>query len=103
MELPSSELRAVQEMLYGLIRSRMIEFGVDMQLPLPELASLPDSEEEYWFAVPGMAGGFNIKLNKHEGTGVSVVTESWSRINGGSGQRHRITSSQIILEEEGFV
>lgn len=103
MEPSTPELQAVQEMLYGLIRSRMIEFGADMELRLPELASLRIDENEYWFPVPGMAGGFNIKLNKTEENRVFVVTESWSRINGGSGQRHRITSSQIILEEEGFV
>lgn len=97
-------LGAVQEMLHGLIRSRIIAYGASLDLQLPKLATLlSQGEEPEWFPVPGMGGGFNIWLSVSD-TGVpTLVTENWSRMEGGSGQRHRITHSEAALQEEGFV
>jgi hypothetical protein len=59
-------------------------------------------ECKFWFAVPGMYGGFNYWL-EGEGTGTRLISESWSRVVGGSGQRHEVTMLDSQLVEEGFV
>ena len=51
-----------------------------------------------WFPVPGMYGGFRILLD-----GDALTVESWNRVVGGSGQRHRITADGTELTEAGFV
>jgi hypothetical protein len=33
----------------------------------------------------------------------TLAVESWSRVVGGSGQRHHITGDGVVLVEEGFV
>ena len=55
-----------------------------------------------WFAVPGMYGGFSYRLEK-AGVEPKLITESWSRVVDGSGQRHEITPTRSRLVEEGFV
>lgn len=57
---------------------------------------------EFWFAVPGMYGGFRFWL-EGQGQLTKLVSESWCRVMGGSGQRHEITSDEAKLVEEGFV
>jgi hypothetical protein len=55
-----------------------------------------------WFPVPGMYGGFSYRLEA-AGVEAKLVSESWSRVVGGSGQRHEVTSEGSRLVEEGFV
>jgi len=43
-----------------------------------------------WFPVPGMYGGFSYRLEV-AGVKAKLVSESWCRVVGGSGQRHEIT------------
>jgi hypothetical protein len=57
---------------------------------------------EMWFAVPGMYGGFQTRF-EGEGASAELITSSWCRVAGGSGQRHRITAEGWTLIEEGFV
>jgi hypothetical protein len=51
-----------------------------------------------WFLVPGMYGGFEITLI-HD----FLSVKSWSRIAGGSGQEHLITTEGAILVRDGFM
>ena len=51
-----------------------------------------------WFPVPGMYGGFNVRLETSY-----LDVKSWSRIVGGSGQAHVITEKGSTLVAEGFV
>lgn len=46
----------------------------------------------WWFPVPGMYGGFSYRLEA-PGVEARLVSESWCRVVGGSGQRHEITSA----------
>ncbi|MEJ7848072.1 MAG: hypothetical protein WKF92_08300 [Pyrinomonadaceae bacterium] len=70
---------------------------------LPDLAPLLLSEEPIdWFHVPGMYGGFNYWL-VGEGEQTKLITESWSRVVDGSGQRHENTAAGIRLIDSGFV
>ncbi|MCY4505399.1 MAG: hypothetical protein OXG35_00345 [Acidobacteria bacterium] len=55
-----------------------------------------------WFAVPGMYGGFSYRLEVDD-VRPQLVSESWCRVVGGSGQRHAITPGGSQLVEEGFV
>jgi hypothetical protein len=48
--------------------------------------------QRLWFPVPGMYGGFDITL-MHD----FLDVKSWSRIGGGSGQEHLITTEGPIL------
>jgi hypothetical protein len=49
-----------------------------------------------------MYGGFSYRLES-VGVEAKLVSESWCRVVGGSGQRHEITSAGSQLVEEGFV
>ena len=57
---------------------------------------------QMWFPVPGMYGGFSYRLEA-AGVEAKLVSERWSRVVGGSGQRHEVTSEGSRLVEEGFV
>ena len=57
-----------------------------------------------YYDVPGMCGGFDVSLAKDISGHWVLLCESWCRVVGGSGQRHRITSANgVELLEEGFV
>jgi hypothetical protein len=49
-----------------------------------------------------MYGGFSYRLAS-SGADAKLISESWCRVVGGSGQRHEITSEGSRLVEEGFV
>jgi hypothetical protein len=76
----------------------------EQELRLPELEVLLECEPaaEMWFPVPGMYGGFKYGLVS-DADGVRLVSESWIRIVGGSGQRHEIAADRTTLVDEGFV
>lgn len=100
--VPHGVLLRIQFHFHEVIRGR-----IDRQLPehglrLPELEPLLELDHpQMWFPVPGMYGGFSYRL---ESTGVEakLISESWCRVDGGSGQRHEITSEGSRLVEEGF-
>ncbi len=60
------------------------------------------SEPKAWFAVPGMNGEFSYWLEV-ERAQVQLVTKTWSRVFGGSGERHVVTTAGARLVDEGFV
>jgi len=63
--------------------------------PVGILHEVPD--QHLWFPVPGMYGGFDITLRNG-----FLDVKSWSRVVGGSGQQHVITTAGAILVDEGF-
>ena len=97
------QLVRIRELFHGLIRSRAREGGIPEPNALPRLDDLVvDAAEPTWFPVPGMHGGFSYRLENRSGR-LQLIAESWSRVVGGSGMRHRITPTEVILVEEGFV
>jgi hypothetical protein len=101
--VPLGVLLKIQSHFHGVIRGRIDRELLDLGLRLPELEPLLELDRpQMWFPVPGMTGGFSYRL---ESTGVEakLVSESWRRVVGGSGQRHEITSEGSCLIEEGFV
>ncbi len=70
------------------VRFRPVASEVIAVEPLPSM----------WFGYPGMYGGFNMSIEVD-----GLIVSSWSRVVGGSGQRHAITERGCELVEEGFV
>ena len=102
VDVPESTRCAIERRFHEVIRNRIAEFGVHA-LPLPRIdPALNTKESESWFAVPGMYGGFHYWF-EGEGEDATLVSESWNRIVGGSGQRHLITASEVTLVDQGFV
>jgi hypothetical protein len=101
--VPIGVLLKIQAHFHAVIRGRIDRALPNHELRLPELEPLLELDRpEIWFPVPGMYGGFSYRL---ESTGIEakLVSSSWCRIVGGSGQRHEITSAGSQLVEEGFV
>lgn len=102
-QVPLGVLLNVQTHFHAVIRGRAEELVKQHALRLPELEPLLELDDpKMWFPVPGMYGGFSYRL-EGAGAGAKLVSESWCRVVGGSGQRHEITSSGSRLVEEGFV
>ncbi|CAB3758654.1 hypothetical protein B7G54_17295 [Burkholderia puraquae] len=101
---PDDTLHDIQRHFHDMIRGRIAHLRVDaLRLPeLEPLLELDEQAERVWFAVPGMYGGFGYALHTDGATAV-LVSDSWSRVVGGSGQRHEITAHGCTLVDEGFV
>ncbi|AXF26067.1 hypothetical protein CUJ89_37525 [Burkholderia pyrrocinia] len=102
--VPGDTLLEIQRHFHAMIAGRIAHLRIDA-LRLPELEPLLELDaqaERMWFAVPGMYGGFGYAL-RTDGDAAVLVSESWSRVVGGSGQRHEITANGCTLVEEGFV
>ncbi len=101
--VPIGILLKMQSRFHDVILGRAAELVRLAKLRLPELEPLLELERQsVWFAIPGMAGGFSYKLDS-DGVEAVLVSESWSRLAGGSGQRHEVTSASSRLVAEGFV
>lgn len=101
--VPSGVLLKIQSYFHQVIRGRAEYLIQEHALRLPDVEPLLELDEpKVWFAVPGMYGGFSYWLDS-SGVDAKLVTESWCRVEGGSGQRHVITTEGIVLDEEGFV
>lgn len=101
--VPMGVLLKIQTLFHDVIRGRSERLVKKQRLRLPELEPLLElGRPKMWFAVPGMYGGFSFRLVS-EGVRAKLICESWSRIVGGSGQRHEITSVGSQLVDEGFV
>ncbi|VWB89522.1 hypothetical protein BLA23254_04235 [Burkholderia lata] len=102
--VPDETLRAIQRHFHEMILGRIAHLRVDA-LRLPELEPLLELDaqaDSMWFGVPGMYGGFGYAL-RTDGAAAVLESRSWSRVVGGSGQRHEITARGCTLVEEGFV
>jgi hypothetical protein len=101
--LPPETLQKIQNHFHEIIVNRIGDLVQKSGLRLPELEVLLEIEEpRMWFPVPGMYGGFSYWLDG-EGKNAKLISESWCRVVGGSGQRHEITSKEGKLVDEGFV
>lgn len=98
------ELVSIQTHFYALIHERVPKLGNPgyQSLRLPELEPLLDTNiSEIWTSIPGMYGGFRYWLEIEENA-VKVLTESHSRIVGGSEQRHEIDRNGFRLVAAGY-
>ena len=96
-------IQAMQQHFHAVILGRAEKLIQEQAVRLPELEPLLELESaKVWFAVPGMYGGFAYWLSDVVGSPV-LISESWSRVVGGSGQRHLVSLHGSLLLEEGFV
>ena len=96
-KVPLNTLHNIQQLFHATILSRAKDLIEKSALRLPELEPLLEiSQPQMWFPVPGMYGGFNYWLDS-EGNEAKLISESWCRVVGGSGQRHEITSNESRL------
>lgn len=96
-------LQKIQNHFHQIVLDRIGDLAQKAGLRLPELEPMLEIEEpKMWFPVPGMYGGFSYWLDG-EGKNAKLISESWCRVVGGSGQRHEITSEEGKLVDEGFV
>lgn len=101
--VPIGVLLKIQRQFHAVIRGRAERLVQDHQLRLPELEPLLELDQpKMWFPVPGMCGGFSYWLDA-DGVEARLVSESWCRVVGGSGERHVVTSEGSTLVEAGFV
>lgn len=108
-DFQDSELEAIEKNFHDLMWYRCRnskncqEWLHDNESVLPTISNiLLTSSSPEWFAIPGMYGGFSYALVSTNGA-PALLTESWIRVVGGSGERHIITPSQVILIGAGFV
>ncbi|MEA5605245.1 hypothetical protein [Nostoc sp. UHCC 0252] len=102
-QISEQTLLQIEHYFHELIRERARDLIDSQKLELPKLAPILNSQDSaHWFPIPGMYGGFSYWLAVQDQQ-VALITESWCRVVGGSGQRHKITDQGIELLEEGFV
>jgi len=102
--MPLESLLKMQEYFHEVINGRINVQRKSTSLRLPDLEVLLELEDPHmWFPVPGMYGGFNYRLAYNRDKSLRLISESWSRVVGGSGQRHEITPEGSELVDEGFV
>lgn len=103
MEIPDDILAAIESNFHAVIMERVGDLITENGVEMPKLRTLLDSGEKHaWFPVPGMYGGFHYWFDANS-EDCKVISDSWSRIWGGSGQRHEITAEGSKLVDSGFV
>ena len=96
-----NELALIEGAFHEVIMGRAAELVARGGLRLPQLSPVVEFKDaKWWFAVPGMYGGFSYWLEENQGA-VRLVTESWCRVVGGSGQRHVVTTAGSELVQDG--
>lgn len=102
-ERPSwdTQLADLETYLAALITVRTRQLEKSWRTPqLGPLVELPGAP--VWCPIPGMYGGFAYRWLDPEDRRTLEV-ESWSRVVGGSGQRHHVSGDGVVLVEDGFV
>jgi len=107
MSFSEEKLKLIQNFFHELIIDRAKEGWNCKDFLNCENKNLPiisNDMKNYdtWFPVPGMYGGFTYVLLERNDEPV-LISESWSRIVQGSGQRHEITEKGYILVEDEIV
>lgn len=105
----AEDLLAIQKNFHDLMHYRCrnssgsLKWLADSEKELPIIsADLIKESEPNWFSVSGMYGGFCYGLLSRNGKPV-LITDSWVRIVGGSGEQHEITPEKVELVARGFV
>lgn len=96
-----TQLADFETYLAALITVRTRPLGKSWRMPqVGPLVEFPGAR--VWCPIPGMYGGFSYRWLDPEDRRTLQV-ESWSRVVGGSGQRHHVSGDGVVLVEDGFV
>ncbi len=100
--VPAPVLQAIEQEFHSVIRGRAENLLRQRAMRLPALEPCIEFRRgNFWFAIPGMHGGFAYTLEEG-GSDAKLVAESWSRIWEGSGERHEITAKGATMIASGF-
>lgn len=100
MDIPLNILELLQIQFHKVIDSRVKDLMHKNGNVYPNLKEY--NGKETYHAINGMYGGFSYYIEK-KGNNYVLYCDSWSRICGGSGQKHKITINSFDLIDEGFV
>lgn len=97
------QMRALQIMLLGYMRSTVMLLGTAMPFPLPDLNRLTKEtpEAERYFASLGLMGGFGLELSRKADNQPYIIATQSSRQWGTYEIRHKITTSEVQLLDSG--
>lgn len=110
--IPEPTLRAIEQQLHALVRSRAAWLLEKHSWPLPSLAAMQKGEtsdflrrtreaDAWFYPVPGMYGGFRLRWLAG-GAEAKLESVSFCRVASGSAQRHEITAAGSELVESGM-
>jgi len=104
MQFALDDLNIIQKYFHDLILDRNKYNQPFLENENKKLPTITNGirEKEKWYPVPGMYGGFKYYLTEKKEKPM-LISESWCRVVGGSGQRHEITTDGCVCVEEGFV
>jgi len=101
--VPDGILERIQCRFHNLIREVAGDLVTRQSLRLPELEPMLEYDRKhFWFAIPGMHGGFHYWL-VCGGAQPRLIAQSWCRVCAGSGLQHDITAERTILVDKEFV
>jgi len=93
----------LEAQLRKVVLGRTDDLVEQNNIEFPPLCLLLERESPMiWFPIPGMYGGFRIELRR-AGESPQLIVDSWSRVCGGSGERHLVMAHGYALIEAGFV
>jgi len=99
LDFAAEKLAAVEAGVHQVIRDREdiqhLLYGTTMRFPPLELLTETPGNE-LWFPIPGMYGGFHLRLGRVADEPICIV-DSWIRVVGGSEER-RLVSTGGTLE-----
>lgn len=97
------DLQVMETYFHAAIRARAGDLVEEHRLRLPRLEPLQELPMRMvYLPIPGMYGGFAYWLARGAPDPL-LLTASWSRVVGGSGQHHEITRYGVRLIGEGFM
>lgn len=100
-EISNIQIKKIETNFHNVILERINQLPSKKGLRLPKLSVLFENKQSsFWFPVPGMYGGFNYWWDIENKV---LVSDSWCRVVGGSGQRHIIKADDYQLIDQGFV
>lgn len=101
--MPDGILARIQGRFHDLIREVARDLVITQRLRLPELEPMLEfGHRDFWFAVPGMYGGFRYWL-LCDGPDARLAVQSWCRLADGSGLQHDITAEKTTLVDKEFI
>ncbi|SHN47679.1 ankyrin repeat domain-containing protein [Cryptosporangium aurantiacum] len=96
LNISDETLHVLQRRLHEVIWGIAQQLVAENSLRLPELGVMREMENPHlWFAVPGMMGGFHLKLLQ-VGREAQLYAQSGSRMDFGPGRMHVITTSSTV-------
>lgn len=97
LDVAADKLTAVEAGVHQVIRDREdirhLLNGADLRLPPLELLTETPGND-LWFPVPGMYGGFHLRLGQVADEPICIV-DSWIRVVGGSEERRLVSTGGV--------